>query len=160
MADTDAVMESFYTYCHRAGPTLCPFHASYPSKIEARLDILLAKLKENPVIVPASTTNDRPEIITYSKVRKAIASALYCSLVIFPTLAESLAALEAGDGKPFLELTSQDQVDLPLCGSGTSQASGSATEIPGVGGSAGAPLAVLCSDQAQFEGGVKHSIIT
>jgi TAP-like protein len=157
LTDTDAVMASFYTYCHRAGPKLCAFHNSSPSAIETRLTTLLAKLKTYPVIVPASSSsNGRPEIITYSKVRKVISSSLYRPLVMFPGLAEALAALESGDGRPFLELSSQGQEELPLCDSNNTPETGEpSSEIPEVEGSADASRAILCSDQAPFEGGVE-----
>lgn len=146
-------MESFYTYCHQAGSSLCAFHASSPVAIETRLSTLLTGIKTHPVIVPASKLNSRPEIVTFSKVRKLIASALYRPLVVFPALAKSLAALESGDGRPFLDWSSQGQDELPMCNSDTSNPE-PIPEIPEAEGSVDASNAILCSDQAPFEGGV------
>jgi pimeloyl-ACP methyl ester carboxylesterase len=154
LTDTDAVMTSFYTYCHAAGPSLCAFHASSPTLISARLTTLLTTLKTSPVIVPSSSTSSKPEIITYSKARKLISSALYRPLAIFPALAEALAALEASDGEPFLSMSPQFSDQLPLCDSNTSQPPDPTPEIPEVEGSADASRAILCSDQAPFLGGV------
>ena len=147
-------MDSFYTYCHQAGPSLCAFHASSPLAIRTRLSTLLVQIKIHPVIAPVSDLNSRPEIITFSKVRRMIASALYRPLVIFPDLAESLAALESGDGRPFLDLSSQGQNEMPMCDSGTRNPEPT-PNIPEVEGSADASRAIQCSDQAPFEGGVK-----
>jgi hypothetical protein len=109
------------------------------------------------VIVPASSSsNGRPEIVTYSKVRKFITASLYRPLVVFPGLAEALAALESGDGRPFLELSSQGQEELSLCDSNHGPEPGEPSpEIPEVEGSADASRAILCSDQASFKGGVE-----
>lgn len=150
-------MSSFYAYCHAAGPIRCAFHASSPSAIEMRLDKLLVNIKIHPVIVPApSTSNGRPEIVTYSKVRKMIASSLYRPLVLFPDLAEALAGLEAGDGRPFLELSSEGQEELPLCDSSHNPGTGDPQpELPEAEGSADASKAIMCSDQAPFEGGLE-----
>ncbi|KAE9378684.1 alpha/beta-hydrolase [Stipitochalara longipes BDJ] len=153
LADTDAVMNSFYTYCYQAGPDLCSFFSPSPTEIETRLNTFLANLKTHPVIVPASSSNNRPEIITFSKVRKLISSSLYQPLVVFPGLASALSALESGNGSTFLQLSPGQDDQLPLCDSSSSP-SDPTPEIPEVEGSADASLAILCSDQPAFTGGV------
>jgi hypothetical protein len=115
---------------------------------------LLESLRISPAIVPSSSSNSKPELITYSKVRKLISSALYRPLVVFPSLAEALSALEAGDGKPFLQLSPAQQYELALCDSNTGQPAEPFPEIPEMESSADASLAILCSDQAPFLGGV------
>ncbi|PBP16265.1 alpha beta hydrolase fold family [Diplocarpon rosae] len=116
LTDTDQVMNSFNVFCHQAGPDLCVFYASSPEAIEARLDALLMRIKTHPVIVPASpSSNLRPEIVSYSRLRRSISSSLYRPLVVFPNLASTLLALESGDGRPFIELTWQGSEELPLC---------------------------------------------
>jgi hypothetical protein len=55
-------------------------------------------LRFSPVIVPSSSSNSKPELITYSTVRKLISSTLCRPLIVFRSLAEALSALEAGDG--------------------------------------------------------------
>jgi hypothetical protein len=102
--------------------------------------------------VPASSPNSRPEIITFSRVRKLISSALYRPLVVFPALASALAALESGDGKPFLSISPQFQDQLPLCD--TTSSPDPEPETPEVKSSADASLAILCTDQAPLTGGV------
>ncbi len=162
--DAEAVIFSFYTFCHKAGPLRCAFYASTPTEIETRLETLLEHLKTHPIIVPSSSSNPRPEIISYSSVRRTIASALYRPLVIFPLLATALSALESGDGRPFVELTSQSSEELPLCEkSDRGDGPDPNPEVPDVEGSSDANKAILCSDAPDldmsvgaFEGYVKE----
>jgi hypothetical protein len=154
LTGTDAVMDSFYTYCYKSGPKQCAFFSSSPSLIATRLSAFLETIRISPVIVPSSSSNSKPELITYSKVRKLISSALYRPLVVFPSLAEALSALEASDGKPFIQLSPAQQYELPLCDSSTGQPADPSPEIPEMESSADASLAILGSDQAPFLGGV------
>ncbi|KAK0100486.1 hypothetical protein ONS95_008435 [Cadophora gregata] len=150
LQDTDKVMDSFYRFCHLAGPKWCAFYASSPEAIETRLESLLENIKKHPVIVSASaSSNLRPEIVTYSKVKRLITSALYRPLVMFPSLAESLAALESGDGRPFIRLTSQGGEQLPVCEShqdNPTNPRNPTPEVPEAEGSADARKAIICSD--------------
>ncbi|PVH87626.1 alpha/beta-hydrolase [Cadophora sp. DSE1049] len=102
--DAHKVMNAFYDFCHIAGPSGCNFHADTPEAIKARLDRLLASIKKNPVIVPAEKSpSNRPEIVSFSSVRRLISKSLYQPISIFPSLAEGLASLEIGDGVPFIK---------------------------------------------------------
>ncbi|KAE8441236.1 hypothetical protein EG329_005600 [Mollisiaceae sp. DMI_Dod_QoI] len=161
LVDTDAVMGAFYTYCHRAGSSLCAFYASSPETIEARLGDLLADIKIHPVIVPASPSlSSRPEIVSYSKVRRMIMSSLYRPLVVFPSLAEALAALEKGDGRPFLDLASQGGEELPLCQKqydpNHSDPEAPTPDLPEAEGNWDATNAIMCTDARPAEGGVEE----
>lgn len=142
--DTDKVMDSFYQFCHRAGPQNCSFYAPSPREIEIRLDMLLKRIRKHPVIVPASPSGGRPEVVSFSGLRKLIASALYRPLFMFPPLAEILSALEEDDGKPFIELTRQGSGDPLLC----ERDPGPSPEHPEAEGTEDASKAILCSDAA------------
>lgn len=142
--DTDKVMDSFYHFCHTAGPSNCSFYARSPEEIELRLDTLLENVRKHPAIVPAPPSGGRPEVVSFSSVRRMIASALYRPLVIFPPLAEALSALEAGDGAPFIELSGQGSGDPLLCESDP----GPTPDFPEVEGNEDASKAILCSDAA------------
>lgn len=146
LQDTDKVMSAFYHFCHIAGPIYCTFHASSPSAIESRLETLLQSLKKHPVIVSSSpnSTNELPSIISYSDVRRLIASSLYRPLVMFPGLAEALTALEAGEGNLFLDLVGRSEGNPFLCNDGRDTPT---PELPEVEGSADASKAIFCSDQ-------------
>ncbi|KAH9213173.1 prolyl aminopeptidase-like protein [Leptodontidium sp. 2 PMI_412] len=160
LQDTDKLMNSFYAFCHLAGPKACAFYASTPKDIEIRVSILLEDIRKHPVIVPASaSSNSRPEIISYSNVQRLITSALYRPLVMFPSLAEAFAALEVGDGRPFLDLTSQGSEEIPSCESrleDPTDPENPTPEVPEAEGSADASKAIMCSDGAPIPGGVEE----
>lgn len=150
LADTDKVMDGFYFHCHRVGPELCAMYDSSPANIEDRIDTLLEDLRIHPVVVPASSSKTRPEIVTFSKLRQLIVSCLYRPIITFPLLDKVLAALEKGDGLPYIRLTATDE-ELQLC-KAESQDPAELSEIPG---SADGGTAVLCTDAAPLEGGVE-----
>ncbi|KAH8587687.1 TAP-like protein-domain-containing protein [Bisporella sp. PMI_857] len=141
--DTDKVMDAFYRFCHQAGPENCTFYASSPGEIEARLERLLKTIRKHPIIVPAPQfSNKRPEVVSFSSVRRMIASALYRPLVMFPSLADALAALEEGNGRPFIDFSGQGAGDPILC----ENEPGPTPELPEVEDSPDATNAILCSD--------------
>ncbi|KAK0632674.1 TAP-like protein-domain-containing protein, partial [Immersiella caudata] len=118
--DTDKVMEAFYFFCHQAGPLRCGFWAETPGMIRNRLKDLLAQIRITPVLVPSSPTDSGPrlpELVTYSHVVRMLTTALYQPIHRFPRVASVLAALEAGDGRPYQAYTSLDQPPstLPFC---------------------------------------------
>ncbi|KAI9646467.1 hypothetical protein NHQ30_004460 [Ciborinia camelliae] len=104
--DSDKIMEAFYHYCHLSGPTLCSFYSPTPSQISTRLHNILASLKLHPIIVASSDTISLPEIITYTSLQRLISASLYRPILLFPSLANVLLSLEAGDGLPFIHLVS------------------------------------------------------
>jgi hypothetical protein len=137
-------MDSFYHFCHQAGPEECSFYAKTPEEIELRLDTLLENIRKHPVIVSAPASGGRPEVVTFSAVRKMIASALYQPVFIFPQLAEALYSLSIGNGEPFIKLSGQGRGDPALCESDP----GPTPEFPEVEDSKDASIAIQCSDAA------------
>lgn len=142
-------MDSFYFHCHRAGPLRCAFHAATPDLIRARLDALLDTLRTTPVLVPAppsesDDTPSLPELITYSKAKRMIATALYQPILRFPSIAVVLAGLERGDGTPYQSYTALDgpPSPLPLCRASPSPD----PDTDGGGDTPDAFSAVLCAD--------------
>ncbi|KAH8812707.1 TAP-like protein-domain-containing protein, partial [Xylogone sp. PMI_703] len=113
LQDADTVMAAFYELCHRAGPSRCAIYEPTPAAIEKRLNSLLEKLKISPRVVsdiPASCVGTCPgvtvipELVTYSSLKRLISTSLYRPIQLFPELARVCAALEQGDGAPFLEV--------------------------------------------------------
>ncbi|KLU86095.1 hypothetical protein MAPG_05114 [Magnaporthiopsis poae ATCC 64411] len=110
--DGDKVLNGFYELCSLAGPRKCAFYEPTPAKIETRFRALLERLRENPVVVPARAADESaddgapemPQIINYSSLRRTLSSVLYQPLYLFPKFARALAALETGDGLPFLRM--------------------------------------------------------
>ena len=117
LRDTDKVMQAFFDLCHRAGPDRCAFYAESPDAIRTRLDTLLATLRVRPVVVPANKDNgpEIPDIVTYSRVRKMLSSTLYQPQRAFERFAQTLLALERGDGRPFYEQTTGGQSFTTVC---------------------------------------------
>ncbi|CZS96242.1 uncharacterized protein RCO7_04983 [Rhynchosporium graminicola] len=117
--DAHKIMSAFYSLCHHAGPSGCKFYDKTPEAIEARLQNLLSAIKKNPVIIPAqNSSSNRPEVVSFSSVRRLISKSFYRPIWIFPQLAEALAALEDGDGVPFIKAqgVSKDPIS---CGPGS-----------------------------------------
>lgn len=143
--DTDEVMDAFYSRCHLAGPVVCAFYAPSPMKIKKRLNTLLAKIKENPVIVPASGVDPEiPEVVTYTRVKQMISTALYQPVLMFARTAEVLNALEGGDGRPFYEYRLAGARPSSVC---TMETVPPTVPIPLVEeGTADASSAILCVD--------------
>ncbi|KAK4200084.1 Alpha/Beta hydrolase protein [Triangularia verruculosa] len=120
--DTDVVMEAFFTHCHRVGPLLCAFYSPTPSQIKFRLFSLLDSIRQSPILVIQPTnlttsggTTPPPEIITYSKLRKMLSTALYQPSLRFPRIATVLSALESRNGIPYISYTNSDSTLPSLC---------------------------------------------
>ncbi|KAI0173002.1 alpha/beta-hydrolase [Hypoxylon sp. FL1284] len=148
--DTDKVMEAFYRYCHKAGPSDCDFHASTPTAIEERLASLLARIRKHPIIVPSAQSGpDMPQLITWSHVKRLISAALYRPNFMFKSFAKVLKALENGDGIPFYQLTRSENPTPPICSI--------ETPLPDAEeGNADAFPAILCADSPPVDDTVEE----
>lgn len=113
--DADKVVEAFYASCYEVGPLRCAFWADSPEGIRRRLDALLAKIRVSPVPVPSSEDGEEtlPELVTYSKVKRMLSTALYQPLHRFHHIATVLAALDHGDAGPYQTYTSLDRPSRP-----------------------------------------------
>lgn len=107
--DADAVLDAFYTLCHKVGPLKCAFHGPSPENIQERHLAILERLRVEPVIhMPADNPGAAlPELITFSKIRRLAATALYRPNFYFTHLAEILAGLEHGDGTAYYTLVTR-----------------------------------------------------
>ncbi|KAM7187837.1 TAP-like domain containing protein [Naviculisporaceae sp. PSN 640] len=113
LRDADKVMSAFYRFCHFAGKDGCAFWDDSPENIRNRLEKLLGRVKMVPVaIIPPSSSLlglgravQGPELVTYSKVKRMISTALYQPILRFKRVAQVLAGLEEGNGLPFYEYT-------------------------------------------------------
>ncbi|THV46967.1 hypothetical protein BGAL_0345g00020 [Botrytis galanthina] len=104
--DSEKIMSAFYHYCHLSGPTICAFYSPTPSQISTRLATLLSQIKIHPILVSPQDPSSLPELITYSSLKRLISASLYRPILLFPSLATVLQALETGNGVPFIDLTS------------------------------------------------------
>ncbi|KAJ7902944.1 TAP-like protein-domain-containing protein [Mycena leptocephala] len=78
--DADKVLQAFFDGCAAAGPELCAFYKPTPAEIADRLAALTASIRAKPVPVITATSYG---VMPYD---------------LFPIVAESLAALETGNG--------------------------------------------------------------
>lgn len=116
LRDADRVMDAFYDFCHTAGPESCAFYEDAPGLIRKRLENLLEDIRRYPVIIPDSSSGpDMPELVTWSKLKAIIQSALYQPISLFQTFAKVLKALEERDGKPYWDFQNGGKRPTPAC---------------------------------------------
>ncbi|KND95170.1 Carboxylesterase A [Tolypocladium ophioglossoides CBS 100239] len=104
LTDTDTIFDAFDSACHKAGKDKCAFWAPSANAVQERRASLLASLKKWPVLIPASSRDNGPEMperVTYSKVQRLTQALVYAPARSFGTLALVYAALEAGNGLPY-----------------------------------------------------------
>lgn len=107
VSDTDKIFDAFDTACHKVGPLKCAFYADSPKAIEKRRSDLLTQLKISPVLLPRLNQESGPKLpllVTYSHLQRLIQTSIYSPIKRFPQLASVFAALEKGDGAPYLEM--------------------------------------------------------
>ena len=114
LRDTDAVIESFWEYCAKAGPELCALYiAGGRREVKQRFQRILASLEGNPIGV-AGHGSTAPDLITYSDLLWTIRQAVYAPLQYWPTLAALLVDLESRNGTSFAISKQQElQVSVP-----------------------------------------------
>lgn len=103
LTDNEKAMESFYTFCHHAGPSECALAKENGTivEIKERFQGILESLYHNPL--PINSPHG-PEVLTWSDMKLTIFSSLYQPRLVFPIISELLAAVEAGGGAPLEEL--------------------------------------------------------
>ncbi|WZH44368.1 Ribosome biogenesis protein RLP24 [Fusarium acuminatum] len=107
VSDTDKIFDAFDAACHKVGPLKCAFYADSPKAIEKRRSDLLTQLKISPVLLPPLNQEsglELPLLVTYSHLQRLIQTSIYSPMKKFPKLANVFAALEKGDGTPYLEM--------------------------------------------------------
>ena len=100
LLDTDKVMQAFFDGCFAAGPSNCAFYASSPEAISQNLQQIYNNVASRPISVVSNTTNTYG-VVDYNFVRTYVFLGLYSPYASFAPLAQSLAALSKGDGRPF-----------------------------------------------------------
>ena len=109
LQDADSILDSMCDYCDKAGPKACALYQSGgKATIQKHFKHILESLKSDPVSVPA-TGSLAPDIITYSKVKRAIFNSLYAPIQDFPTLIHQLADLSNKNGTSFAAAKQQQQ---------------------------------------------------
>lgn len=106
VTDADKILDIFDEACHKAGSKKCELWASSPEGVQQRRADILESLKREPVQVPVGAAGwgpEMPELITYSSLQRLTRELLYKPLKHAETMARVYAALEKGNGVPFLE---------------------------------------------------------
>ncbi|CAI6337988.1 unnamed protein product [Periconia digitata] len=105
LADGDAAVESFFTYCFDAGKEKCPVWAESPEAIQEKYDAIIESLKEKPAIVSNPELVDTPSIFTYRDFQTLLVSFPYVPDIYWPALASALPILESGNADAIANAT-------------------------------------------------------
>jgi hypothetical protein len=102
LLDTDEALTSLYDACAAAGPSKCAIYENSTDLVRARVNKILNDIHLAPV--PVYNNTDLSQItfgvVDYSLVALQLFQTLYWPYATGPMLAESLAALERGNGSP------------------------------------------------------------
>ena len=91
----DAVMESFFTYCHLAGPKLCAFYTGTTiSDIATRFENLFATLNAADAVA-RQLSNATLIVEALSIIKATIRQEVYTPITSFPAIAQQLVAYES-----------------------------------------------------------------
>ncbi|KAI0762145.1 alpha/beta-hydrolase [Trametes elegans] len=101
LVDMEAVIDSFFTFCHQAGPDRCALHDSTPEKIRARYFSLLSAVEAEPFPLPGA---EPPVLVTRKVLQGQIFGAAYKPLALFGLVADIVRALETRNTSALTEL--------------------------------------------------------
>ena len=91
----DAAMESFFTYCHLAGPQLCDFYTGTTiSDIAARFENLFVALNATDAIAK-TFSNASITIKALAIIKATLRPEIYEPITFFPAIAKQLVAYES-----------------------------------------------------------------
>jgi len=90
---TDAVIASFYSFCHESGPSKCSIYESTVAKIQSRVDNIIHGL--TPISVPFASQG--PAVVTADILQDLFVTSIYTPVELFPTLASILVAVESNN---------------------------------------------------------------
>ncbi|KAI0661312.1 alpha/beta-hydrolase [Cubamyces menziesii] len=91
LVDTDTIMDSFFHFCHEAGPERCVVYDSAPSLIRARFMDVLRRVEQEPLPVPLA---EPPLVLTHKMLVAQMFRAGYSPLAGFRVVAETMRAIE------------------------------------------------------------------
>ncbi|KAI0330965.1 alpha/beta-hydrolase [Cubamyces sp. BRFM 1775] len=94
LVDTDAIMDSFFHFCHEAGPERCGVYDSAPSKIRERYMDVLHGVEQEPLPVPLA---EPPLVLTHKMLVAQMFRAGYSPLVGFRLVADTMRAIETNN---------------------------------------------------------------
>ncbi|KAH9939165.1 alpha/beta-hydrolase [Amylocystis lapponica] len=95
IVDAEAVVDSFYTFCHKAGPELCPLHEPTVDAIKARVATITQRLTDAPIPLPFASHG--PTVLQAEELHILKFISTYFPIEMFPALANILASIEQND---------------------------------------------------------------
>ncbi|KZT66834.1 alpha/beta-hydrolase [Daedalea quercina L-15889] len=96
LVDNDAIIEAFFTFCHRAGPERCSLYEPSPQAIKSRVEGIINKVTNEPVPVPFAEHG--PMIFTKKLLYELTFIMTYKPIQSFPDLATMLLGAEQNNG--------------------------------------------------------------
>lgn len=103
LEDTDAVLASFFTFCHQAGPKKCSMYGPTVAAIQKRVNEIFTTLEQAPIPIPFSSKG--PVILTRKMLHEFMFLASYAPLKHFVDLANLLVAIDTHDVATLTNLT-------------------------------------------------------
>lgn len=113
--DTDAVLDSFFHFCHQAGPLKCPLYAQTPSRIRERFDDIVQSVSKNPIPVPFGSAG--PTVFTKKVLLEQIFIATYKPIQAFSIIADTIIAIESRNSTALANITADSGVECNCKGS-------------------------------------------
>ncbi|KAH9943796.1 alpha/beta-hydrolase [Amylocystis lapponica] len=105
LADTDAVVDSFYTFCHQGGSVKCPLYELSVDQIKDRVDSIMDRLEADPIALPFASTG--PTVFTKHDFVKMLFRATYKPTAQFSDIAKILVSAESSNTTALAELTTK-----------------------------------------------------
>jgi pimeloyl-ACP methyl ester carboxylesterase len=92
LEDTDAVIFSFFEFCHQAGPLKCPLYAHTVAEIQQRVNTIVETLSSAPIPIPFLSKG--PVVLTKKMFDMLVFTSAYSPLTMFKVIADGLVAIE------------------------------------------------------------------
>ncbi|CCL98563.1 uncharacterized protein FIBRA_00563 [Fibroporia radiculosa] len=105
LADADAVWESFFTFCNRAGPEKCSLYMPSVAEVKDRVLAIMDHVGEEPFPVPFAGSG--PLIVTRKALHNFAFQALYRPIRQFSSFADALLAVERSNQTILAELSKE-----------------------------------------------------
>ncbi len=92
--DSEAVIDSLFTFCHQAGQQGCALYESTPSAIRKRFFRVLDGVKRNPVPIPLAQP---PTVASYKTLIALIFDGVYNPIEVYPSIIDGIHAIETAN---------------------------------------------------------------
>ena len=98
MQDNDAVLETFFRFCHEAGTACSVYRAGdQPNDIKQRFDLVMDALREEPILLVGPGPSRIPFMVSYMDVKQILLIATYLPTMLFPLVAYIINLIYSGE---------------------------------------------------------------